>query len=224
MWISLARTACAAPFIFFFLPHGVFHSMSDPKAVLRREAILHRARIDRGAENPESACALFFEAIAPAPGQIVAAYWPHGTEFSSLDILDELLRRGQPCALPAIREGGDRELDFLAWDESVVLQKGPLGIMQPPRDDKARRLDPDIVIVPLLAFDRKGHRLGYGKGYYDATLSALRRKKPALLAVGLAFAQQAVLFNLPREDHDVPLDWVVTPQGAQRFGDGRSGR
>lgn len=215
MWISLARTACAAPFIFLFSVLR-FYPMSDPKAVLRREAILHRARIDRGAENPESACALFFEAIAPAPGQIVAAYWPHATEFSPLEILDELLRRGQPCALPAIREDGDRVLDFLAWDESLVLQKGPLGIMQPPRDDKARFLEPDIVIVPLLAFDRKGYRLGYGKGYYDATLSALRRKKP-VLAVGLAFAQQAVLFNLPREDHDVPLDWIVTPQGVQKF-------
>lgn len=192
--------------------------MTDPKDALRREAVLHRARIDRGAESPEAACRLFFEAIDPAPDRIVAAYWPMGTEFSPLDILHELLRRGNPCALPVMRGGGDRVLDFLAWDESIALKKGSLGIMEPPRDGGARFLDPDIVVVPLLAFDRKGYRLGYGKGYYDATLAALRRRKP-VLAVGLAFAQQAVLFNLPREDHDIPLDWIVTPQDARRFGE-----
>ena len=70
--------------------------------------------------------------------------------------------------------------------------------------------------MPLLAFDRRGHRLGYGEGYYDATLADLRARKK-VIAVGLAYAQQAILFNLPAEDHDQPLDWIITPQIAQRY-------
>lgn len=187
------------------------------KDTLRREALSHRARINRSAEDSSAACRLFFETIAPTPGQSLASYWPHGTEFSPLDILHEALRRDIPCALPAMRPDlRDRTLDFLAWDESIPLETGPFGILQPQRNAHTRLLAPDIVLVPLLAFDRKGYRLGHGKGYYDATLSALRRNKP-VLAVGLAFAQQAVLFNLPRQDHDIPLDWIITPQGVQRF-------
>ncbi len=225
MWISPACTAYAAPFIFpaasaasqEIVSPRIMTDSDQTKDTLRREALSHRARIDRSAEDSIAACRLFFETIAPTPNQSVAAYWPHGTEFSPLDILHELLRRDMPCALPAMRPNqSDRVLDFLAWDESIPLEKGPFGILQPQRNARTRLLEPDIIIVPLLAFDRKGYRLGHGKGYYDATLSALRQKKP-VLAVGLAFAQQAVLFNLPRQSHDIPLDWIITPQGVQRF-------
>lgn len=191
--------------------------MDGDKESLRKEAALHRARIVRGAEDGARACAHFFEALAPGPEKIVAAYWPRGTEFSPLDILHELLRRGNICALPAMRGGGERVLDFIVWSDGAPLVEGSFGLLEPRRDEGARIAAPDIVLVPLLAFDRKGYRLGYGKGCYDATLSVLRETKP-VLAVGLAFAEQAVLFNLPREPHDVPLDWIVTPQGARFFG------
>lgn len=190
----------------------------DDKDSLRREAILHRARIERDAEHSQKACDLFLEAFAPAPGQVVAGYWPHGTEFSPLEILHALLRQGTVCALPVLRaDSADRILDFHRWDESVALVKGRFGLFQPASGEGSPPVDPDIVLVPLLAFDRKGYRLGYGKGYYDATLAALRARK-SVVAVGLAWAEQAVLFNLPRAAHDVPLDWVVTPQGVRRFG------
>lgn len=214
MWISLARTALAAPFNFSF--PAPFPIMTVSKDFLRREALAHRAQIDRSVEDPQSACALFFEAIAPSPHDIVGGYWPKDSEFSPLDILDALLRRGNVCALPIIRSGQDRTLDFAVWNESIPLEKGAFGIHEPCREAVTAFVDPDILLVPLLAFDRKGHRLGYGRGYYDTTLKALREKK-RVLAVGIAYGAQAVLFNLPHEPHDVPLDWVVTPQKAHRF-------
>ena len=89
-------------------------------------------------------------------------------------------------------------------------------MLEPVVHEGTQWLEPDVVIVPLLAFDRRGYRLGQGGGYYDATLADLRAKKN-IIAVGLAYAQQACLFNLPVEEHDQKLDWVVTPQGAQEF-------
>lgn len=191
--------------------------MSEPlgKDTLRHEAVRHRERIDPGSENPEDASALFFEVIKPQTGQVIALYWPKGREIDTAPLMDNLLQAGFTCALPVVVKG-QKELRFARWDESVPLAEGPYGVFQPAIDDKTQWVDPDIVIVPLLAFDRHGYRLGYGGGYYDATLSALREKK-AVTAVGLAWSQQAVLFNLPVEPHDEKLDWVITPQRAQKF-------
>ncbi|HEY8189530.1 MAG TPA: 5-formyltetrahydrofolate cyclo-ligase, partial [Micavibrio sp.] len=173
----------------------------------------HRDRIDPGSENADHARDLFFQNIRPQPGQVVALYWPKGREFDCSGIGERLLAEGITCALPVIQEES-RELKFARWDERIALAEGPFGIMQPMSPQQW--VEPDIVIVPLLAFDQKGYRLGYGGGYYDATLKTLKEKKNAV-AVGLAYAQQAVLFGLPREDHDQRLDWVVTPLKAQCF-------
>jgi len=85
-----------------------------------------------------------------------------------------------------------------------------------PALEAAEYITPEILIVPLLAFDRKGNRLGYGGGYYDATLEHLR-KDGNVIAAGFAYSQQAVLFNLPSEAHDQKLDWVITPQKIYDF-------
>lgn len=183
------------------------------KETLRREAIRHRDRIDPGSEDADNACALFFENVKPQKGQVVALYWPKGREFDPAEIAGRLLREGFTCCLPVIQKN-KRILKFAKWDDTVKLEEGPFGIMQPV--GKHKWVVPDIVIVPLLAFDRHGYRLGYGGGYYDATLAALRKKKD-IVAVGLGYAQQAVLFNLPREEHDQRMDWIITPQKAQPF-------
>lgn len=162
------------------------------------------------------AAARFFEALAPPPALSIGAYWPKGREFDSLPLLERALEAGHRCALPVIRDGS-KVLEFALWDGAAELLPGPHGIMQPPAGGRASWIEPDILIVPLLAFDRKGYRLGQGGGYYDATLGTLRRKK-AVQAVGLAYAAQAVLFHLPVEDHDEPMDWIVTEQGANRYG------
>jgi 5-formyltetrahydrofolate cyclo-ligase len=193
------------------------HMTAPKKESLRHEAILHRDRIDPGSENFDSATALFFEHIHPANDQIIALYWAKGREFNTDAIHERLLKEKFSCALPVVREG-TKELGFALWKDGEALAEGAFGIRQPVVDAKTIWVDPDIIIVPLLAFDRRGYRLGYGSGYYDVTLRALRNKKK-IIVVGLGYGQQAVLFNLPSEPHDEKLDWVITPQKAHRFAD-----
>jgi 5-formyltetrahydrofolate cyclo-ligase len=115
-------------------------------------------------------------------------------------------------ALPAIMARG-RSLAFRAWSPSDRLMLGPLGILEP--SPAAAELIPDIMLVPLAAFDRAGHRIGYGAGHYDYTLAHLRKLKlKHIIAIGLAFAVQEIA-AVPALPHDVALDYVLTE--AQTF-------
>lgn len=185
------------------------------KDILRTEARKHRARIDPLSEDPEKAVDLFFSAIKPQPHQIIAGYFPTPREFDALHILEHALSQNFTCALPVI-EKDTRILKFIQWDKSAKMTPNIHGIQEPQEDETHTTLAPDIIIVPLLAFDRKGTRLGQGGGYYDATLAHYRAKKD-LTAVGMAYSQQAVLFKLPQEEHDEQLDWVITPKEAHYF-------
>ncbi len=189
--------------------------MSESKDVLRAEALRHRVMMDPREEDPDGACDVFFEHIKPKADQVVATYWPKEKEFDPYAILERLQKNGHICGLPVVQKDGI-ELKFARWSEGESLETGPYDVMQPLISEQTQWIEPDIVIVPLLAFDRRGYRLGYGGGYYDATLRALREKKE-ITAVGVAYAQQACLFNLPVEDHDEKLDWVITPNEALRF-------
>ncbi|MCB9989059.1 MAG: 5-formyltetrahydrofolate cyclo-ligase [Rhodospirillales bacterium] len=182
---------------------------------MRKEAMRVRDFIDPASEDVDDIIALFMDSIKPDHEQIIALYWPKGREFDPTGLLDHLLREGWTCALPVI-EKDKRALSFARWDETIPLIEGPFGIMQPATEEADCWVEPDIICVPFLAFDRRGHRLGYGKGHYDATLEDLRSRKD-ILAVGLGYAKQAVLFNLPTEEHDQPLDWIITPQNAHRY-------
>lgn len=182
---------------------------------MRKQALEHRKNMDPYSEDPDEACHLFFDALKPQPGQVVSAYWPMGKEFDTTLLLERLLKEDCICALPVI-DNGNKVLKFARWHEGEQLEKSAFGVMQPAVNENTEWVTPDIVIVPMLAFDRHGHRLGYGGGHYDATLQHLRQNG-TVTAVGLAYAQQAVLFNLPVEDHDEQLDWIITPLMAQRY-------
>jgi 5-formyltetrahydrofolate cyclo-ligase len=119
---------------------------------------------------------------------------------------------GTPLALPRIA-AKHCALSFRAWREGDELVDNHHGIAEPRAD--TRIVAPDIVLVPLLAFDAQGHRLGYGGGYYDRTLEALR-SSGKVLAIGIAYAGQEVKL-LPREAHDHALDLIVTENGTRRF-------
>lgn len=188
--------------------------MSDQKAVLRDQARKHRTLTDISHEDIEAATPLFFDAIKPQTGQVIAGYWPKGREFDPTHILETALDHGIQCALPKIQEK-TKLLSFIEWTRETEFKAGPYGIME-PQDGQA--LEPDIFLVPMLAFDRKGHRLGQGGGYYDATLEHYRSKKE-ITAIGIAYAAQAVLFNLPVEDHDQQMNWILTPQGITAYKD-----
>lgn len=185
------------------------------KQALRIEALRFRDSLDPFAEDTELVIEEFFECLQPRAEQVVALYWPKGREFDTGPLMDELLKKEIVCALPVIQKDS-KELKFARWDESIKLIEGPFGLMQPAIDDQTQWLEPDIVIVPLLAFDRHGHRLGYGGGYYDTTLAALRARK-VIQAVGIGYSAQAVLFNLPSEEHDQKMDWIITPNKVQKY-------
>ena len=189
--------------------------MSNPKDILRTEALRHRARFDPRSENPEAATEHFLLALSPSPDQIIAAYWPKSGEFDTRPLLDDLLRRGFTCALPVMQKD-TRVLKFARWDDRIPLRASQFNVMEPTINNLTEWVTPDIVIVPMLAFDRRGFRLGHGFGYYDATLAALRHDRE-IIVVGVAYGQQACLFNLPVEDHDEAMDIIITPQGAQDF-------
>jgi 5-formyltetrahydrofolate cyclo-ligase len=140
-----------------------------------------------------------------ARGTVVAGYAPIRSEIDPAPLMRKLAARGAQLALPVIA-GRDRPLRFRAWSQSDKLIGGPLGILEP--SPEAAEIIPDIVLAPLAAFDRAGHRLGYGAGHYDRTLLQLRAIR-TIAAVGVAFAVQEIAV-IPTQPHDVALDFVLT--------------
>ena len=143
----------------------------------------------------------------PAPGQSVAGYWPIGTEIDIRPLLTALHERGHPILLPTTPPRG-HPLSFRLWQPGNPLQSGRFGTVVPTGDGGT----PDVLLVPLLAWDGRGHRLGYGGGYYDRTLAAL----PGCPAIGCAFAAQRIP-EVPAGAHDMPLDAVATEEGVTWF-------
>jgi 5-formyltetrahydrofolate cyclo-ligase len=146
------------------------------------------------------------------PGTIVSGYSPIRSELDPVPLMRQFAERGAQLALPAVMARG-KSLAFRAWSPSDRLMMGPLGILEP--SPAAAELIPDIMLVPLAAFDRLGHRIGYGAGHYDFTLAHLRKVKP-VTAIGLAFAAQEIE-AVPALSHDVALDYVLTETEAFDF-------
>jgi 5-formyltetrahydrofolate cyclo-ligase len=140
-----------------------------------------------------------------APGTVVSGYSPIKSELDPAPLMRKLAAQGARLALPAVL-GRGKSLVFRAWSPNDRLTLGPLGILEP--SPAASELIPDIMLVPCAAFDRLGHRIGYGAGHYDFTLAHLRKTKP-ITAIGLAFAAQEIE-AVPALAHDVALDYVLT--------------
>lgn len=173
------------------------------KDALRGEALARRARAHGEADPAPAQRALvrFLAALPPGP---VAGYLPMRSEIDPLPALTE---SGRAILLPAVL-APRQPLEFRPWAPGEPLEDGPFGTRH-PRPGPAPR--PAIVVVPLLAFDRSGGRLGYGGGFYDRTLAALGATGP-LTAVGFAYAAQEVE-EVPTGEFDVALDAVVTEAG-----------
>ncbi len=139
------------------------------------------------------------------PGAVVAGFMPLKSEINPIPLMKKLAGAGAQLALPAIAARG-KPLIMRAYRFGDELARGQWGIREPKPD--APEVTPDILIVPLAAFDRTGHRIGYGAGYYDMTLHALRAKKQ-ITAVGVAFAAQEIA-RIPTTPRDEPLDFVLT--------------
>jgi 5-formyltetrahydrofolate cyclo-ligase len=140
-----------------------------------------------------------------APGMVVSGYSPIRSELDPIPLMRALAAQGARLALPVIA-ARDRPLSFRAWSPGDSLARGLFGILEPMPE--AAELIPDTLLVPLAAFDRLGHRIGYGAGHYDRSLAALRAARD-IVAIGMAFATQEIE-AVPMQPHDVALDYVLT--------------
>lgn len=160
----------------------------------------------------------FLDHFRPEPGAVIGAYLPIKNEVSPLPLLEWLGIQGFGTALPIIVEQAT-PLAFALWRPGDELKAGPHGTEEPLHVTDLVTVD--VMLVPLLAFDGQGRRLGYGGGYYDRTLAARRdaglagQARP-VLAIGIAFSAQEVE-RLPHDPYDQTLDGVVTELGARRF-------
>lgn len=174
-------------------------------ALGRRDAVDPETRARFAARLAELAPRLLLDAAPAGETLVVALFFPIGSEPDTLPAAQALQAAGVPLALPVDTSPGN-PLTYRAWTPGDLLASGPLGISEPLED--AERLDPDVLFVPMAAFDRRGHRVGYGAGNVDRTLATLRARKP-IRAIGVAYAAQEELF-IPDAPHDETLDVVVT--------------
>lgn len=192
-------------------------ALAERKAALRPAA--QRQRAAAAAASPDAGtqlCRRFLDSLALPPGAAVSGYWPSRSEIDLRGLLTELAGRGHTIGLPVVVEKA-APLLFRRWQPGDVLELGSFRIEVPGADQP--EVLPQVLLVPLLAFDRAGYRLGYGGGFYDRTLAKLRKLAPGgqpPLAVGVAFAGQEI-DSVPRDDLDARLDWIVTEREALRF-------
>ena len=144
-----------------------------------------------------------------AGAKVVGGYAPLGSEISPLLAMEEARAVGAIVAFPAFSNPAKR-FRFLAGDPAVG---GPFGILQPK--PTAPAVEPDVILVPLIAVDGRGTRLGRGKGHYDRVLAPLRRNGARLIGIGWPI--QRLTEEIPRDPWDVPMDGFASPEGLERF-------
>ncbi|MDB5539832.1 MAG: 5-formyltetrahydrofolate cyclo-ligase [Devosia sp.] len=191
--------------------------MSDVKIEEAKAALRAMAHKKRAAFHPsmrleaaQAAAGHFFQGVPIEKGEVVAGYWPIRDEMDVKTVIARLMDAGQPVCLPVVL-GDEEPLELRLWEDGAPLYEAGFGTLAPA--EEAPRAAPDVILMPLLGFDKHGTRLGYGGGYYDRTLASLARR-PRL--IGFAFALQEV-DHIPRDAHDVPLDAIVTEQGVRNF-------
>lgn len=187
--------------------------MTDPtgtdKAEARKRAYARRKDVHSEARSAR-ACWHLINFLRPMQGKPITGYMAIRTETDPMAAMVHFADYG-PVGVPVIKAKG-QPLEFHRWEPGCVMQEGPFGASVPAQ---AEPVVPRALIVPLVAFDNRGHRLGYGGGFYDRTLQSLRAGG-AIVAVGLAYAGQEV-GEVPVEPTDQPLDAVVTENGVVSF-------
>jgi 5-formyltetrahydrofolate cyclo-ligase len=192
-------------------------TLDEQKRRLRAVAKTRRAAAQAGegaaGEGAAEAVSRNLRAAVPLPANaVVSAYWPMGSELDPRPLMRELQGAGHQIALPVVLEA-NQPLVFRAWSPGDDLEPAAFNTQIPSADKP--ELTPGVVLAPLLAFDRRGYRLGYGGGFYDRTLDILRNCGE-VLAIGLAYAGQEVP-AVPHDPNDKRLDWIVTEAAAIRL-------
>ena len=176
-------------------------------ALTRRDALELELRIDLGWLMAGYAGDVEFD-----PGTIISGFLPIRSEIDARPLMSELRKKGAQLCLPAVIS--KTEIVFRKFDRQGELVPAGFGTFAPPKD--AAILDPQILLVPLSAFDARGHRIGYGAGHYDRAIAKLITKGIAPRLIGLGFDCQRVE-HVPDEPHDVPLAAIITETGLHRF-------
>ncbi len=187
--------------------------MDEAAARARKEELRAEAKAKRAGIAPEAAAAaaravrdrVLAAKLVPA-GAVVSGFWPIPGEFDPRPLMEALAAAGHRLCLPVVA-GRGRPLAFRVWAPGDALERTGFGLSVPRRDAPAAT--PAFLIVPLLAFDRRGHRLGYGAGYYDRTIAGLRARGERIFALGVGFASQEIP-EVPALPHDERLDAVAT--------------
>jgi 5-formyltetrahydrofolate cyclo-ligase len=176
------------------------------KSQIRRDAAARRDALP-AAERAAAAATIAARPlpVAVASGAIASGFSPLKSEINPVPLMRAFAAAGASLALPVVA-GRGKPLIMRAWNFGEPLVAGVWGIREPP--PSAPEVFPDILIVPLLAFDRTGHRIGYGAGYYDMTIARLRGVKP-VIALGIAYAAQEIA-EIPTTTRDARLDFVLT--------------
>lgn len=186
---------------------------SNRKAELRNAALARRDALPAEARQAAAeAIAARTLPVAVTPGMIVSGFMPMKSEINPLPLMRKLADEDAQLALPVV-QGRGKPLLMRAWNFGEPLKAGQWGIREPVPD--APVVDPDILIVPLAAFDRAGHRIGYGAGYYDMTIHALRARKK-VVTIGIAFAAQEIP-QVPATERDERLDLMLTEREVITF-------
>lgn len=187
--------------------------MSDMVAVKEaaRKAGYMRRKAAHAAGGDAMAQARLLEFLEPHAGQTISGYMPIRTEIDPVPVMTKMALSGF-LTVPVIEAAG-LPLKFRQWTANSEMVAGPFGAKVPATGGW---LEPEVLIVPLIAFDRDGGRLGYGGGFYDRSLEVLRGRRPTI-AVGFAYAEQECA-GLPLEGTDQPLDVIVTERETIVFG------
>jgi 5-formyltetrahydrofolate cyclo-ligase len=187
----------------------------DQKQTARLQAAQTRASIDQTTRQLASikVASLPFPVQLTPRSKVLSGFFPFKDEIDTFPLMGALAAAGWTCSLPVV-VGRNQPLLFRSWYPGEPTQSGKWNIPVPLTG--APEVDPDVVLVPMLAFDNEGYRLGYGGGFYDLTLAKLRALK-SVVAIGVAYSQQEI-DCVPREPHDQPLDYMMTDIGVRRCG------
>jgi 5-formyltetrahydrofolate cyclo-ligase len=193
-------------------------TIDEAKRSLRERALALRAAAHAssggaGAALAERVLAVLGDAVNREPRPVVSGFWPIGEEIDVRLAMERIFARGCPLALPVVVRRGEPLL-FRRWAPGDALDAAGFGTRVPKAS--APRVEPDVLIVPFLAADRLGNRLGYGAGYYDLTLRGLRRRR-SVVAAGVGYDAQ-VIDAVPATDRDERLDWAITERRAIECG------
>lgn len=180
--------------------------VKEEKAAARKAAFEARAAAYSAGQG--QAAELLADVLAQYRGKVLAGYMPMRTE---IDPLPAMAAHDGPVGVPVII-GKGQALRFQEWSPGCAMVEGAFGAMIPA---DGAWVEPEVLIVPLVGFDGRGFRLGYGGGFYDRTLEGLKERRPTI-AIGFAFAAQE-LSEVPIEPTDQRLDMIVTEKGVRRF-------